>query len=308
MEEESLAVVIDNGSSLFKAGFAGDDSPRSVFPSFVGRPRNAEVEARMAGAVQKDYIGGEAEAIRAQLALNYPIQRGRVINWDDMEKLWHYTFYNELRVAPEEHPVLLAGPRGIRTRHELEKVTQIMFETFNTPGMYVSDPEALAMYATGRITGVCIDCGDGLSRAVAMFEGYLIPHSALELDVGGSDLNFFLNKMLTGQGWSFTRSAELEIVRELKEKLCYVALDFEREVATAAWSSALEKSYELPDGQVITIGNERFRCPEALFQPLFLGMESAGIHETTFNSIMKCDVDIRKKLVSLIEGVVWLPR
>uniref|UniRef100_A0A9L0JNQ2 Actin n=1 Tax=Equus asinus TaxID=9793 RepID=A0A9L0JNQ2_EQUAS len=232
VDDDVAALVVDSGSGMCKAGFAGDNAPGTVFPSIVRCPRQ---QAVMVGMGQKDfYVGDEVQSKRGSLTLKY--ENGIITNWDDMEEIWHHTFYNKLCAAPRSTPcwslTLCPSTRG-------------------TPS---PTPSCVWTWLAG-------------------------PHE----DPHGERLQLHSD-------------AEREIVRDIKEKLCYGALDFEQKMATAAASSSLEKSYELPDGQVITMGKERLRVPEALFQPSFLGMESSSIHETTLNSIVKCDVDIRKDL------------
>lgn len=290
----SCPLVFDNGSGMCKAGFSGDDAPRSVFPCIIGRPKH---DMCMVGLNEQDtFVGDEAQVRRGILTLSYPLHHGIVTNWDDMEKIWHYTFYNELRVNPEEHPVMLTEA-PMNPKSNREKITQIMFEQFNVPAMYISIQAVLTLYAAGRTTGVVMDSGDGVTHFVPIFEGFSLPHAICRLDIAGRDLTDFMQKLLMERGYNLTSSAEREIVREIKEELCYVSQNYIEEMAK---NENIDQPYEMPDKKIITIGNERFRCPEVLFTPSLIGKENKGIHFCLFDTVMKCDIDLRKDLFNNI--------
>jgi len=175
-------------------------------------------------------------------------------------------------------------------------MTEIMFETFNVPSYYLAIQAVLSLYSSGRTTGLVLDAGDGVTHTVPIYEGYALPHAIERNDLAGRDLTAYMIKLLNEIGLNLASSAEGEIAKRIKEELCYVALDPVAETEAYKNASAHNKQFELPDGQVITVGSQRWRCPEALFNPLVLGKEMPAFHKITIDSILKCDFDVRKEL------------
>ena len=307
MADPGTPIVFDNGSGRLKAGFSGEDGPRSVFSCLIGRPRRQGIMPGMPSA--DTFVGDEAQAHRAFLTLSYPIEHGIVVDWAGMEKVWHHAFYNELRVSPDEHPVLLTEA-PLNPLANRERMVRSMFETFQVPAVYVELQAVLSLYSAGRTTGVVLDSGDGVTHVVPIYEAYPIPHAILRLNLAGRDLTEYMVTLLTERGYSFTTTAEREIVRDIKEKLAYVALDFEHDMQRSEESQELERDYELPDGNMLTISNERFRCAEALFRPMLLGKEAPGVHQCLHDCVKACDLDVRRDLyhnIVLSGGTTMFP-
>lgn len=294
---ENLIVIIEIGSGYVKAGTVEEQWPRAVFPCVVGRPKMPGI---MVGMDNKDcYIGEEALAKRGVLAIKYPVEHGIVTNWDDFQQILHHVFYNELRVTPEESNVIITEA-PLNPKANREKLTQILFETFNVPAAYILNTAVASLHGYGKTTGLVVESGDGVTHVVPVVNGHAVSQAILRLDLGGRDLTDYLVVLLAEIGESFTTSAEREIVRDIKEKLCYVAVDFEEERIKYAESSVHDVVYELPDGNTVNFGNQRFRAPEALFKPSIIGKESAGLHQLVYEAIMKSDAGVRHDLCANI--------
>ena len=233
--------------------------------------------------------------------LKHPIEDGIVNSWDDMEKIWHHTFYNELRVAPQDRPVLLTEPphnkenaKCMKTNRE--KMTQVMFETFSTPALYVANKAVLALYSNGRTDGLVLDSGHSATHSVPIYEGYALPYCTYRIELGGKDVTKRLAEKLVSSGYSFSTTAEMDVVRDIKEKLCYVSSDYSKE-----YSKCEQKSFKLPDGQCINIGSEMFQSPEMLFLGYDIhnfnfrrDLNPLGVHEAIYKSSQAWDLNHRR--------------
>ncbi|KAJ5075711.1 actin-10-related [Anaeramoeba ignava] len=294
-QEPFQTVIIDNGSYLTKVGFAGEDEPKIAFETIVGRIRSPH-SILVGMNIRDSYIGEEAKKKRGILMMRYPVQNGIITDWDNIEKIWFHSFYNELRVAPEEHPVLLTEP-PLNPKLNREKTIQIMFETFDVPALYLANQSVLSLYQSGRKSGIVVHIGDGFSSVVPVYEMFALNHAIIKQNLAGKDLTEYLVNMLNEKGNQFFTSREIEMVNDIKEKLGYVAYDFDEEMQFSKQSiSSVQKDYELPEQDIIQIGNERFKCCEALFNPHLIEREEKGIHQMIYDSIMKCSDEMKTDL------------
>mmetsp|Transcript_3807 Transcript_3807/g.3553 ORF Transcript_3807/g.3553 Transcript_3807/m.3553 type:complete len:168 (+) Transcript_3807:346-849(+) len=166
-------------------------------------------------------------------------------------------------------------------------MTQIMFEVFNVPCLFVQQQAVLAMYSSGRTTGLVLDSGEGVSNSMSIYEGYSIPNSIERIELAGSHITKYLQGLLKGKNKNLSTEAGLETVKDIKEKLCFVAQqDFDIAMKQSVHDGSVEKAYDLPDKTTITVEDQRFQCPEILFQPGHAGYEMSGVHKYVYDSII----------------------
>lgn len=205
--------------------------------------------------------------------------------------------YAHLHVGQDTRHALLL------TRHMFDPVAdaahfvQFAIESLNASDVSLVTQPVLTLYANGRTDGVVLDCGDGVTQVVPVFEGYAIDNATLRQDLAGNDVSLTLRTMLTNRRPEAAH-VDLETSREIKEKLCFVSSNFDQEVETS--SNKFTRSYALPGGDVINVGEERFRSPEILFNPSLIGSEYLGLSKLVHKSVSACPIDLRGHLLERI--------
>ncbi|VFQ86681.1 unnamed protein product [Cuscuta campestris] len=350
--DEVSAIVVDLGSITCKAGYAGEDAPKAVFPSIVGSIDQMEVDNpdnpdNNSGPIpdskskgkRKLYVGSQALGFRRDhMEAISPIKDGVVADWEIVDNIWDHAFRECLLIDPKEHPMLLAEPCS-NTQQQREKAAELMLEKYQVPALFLAKNAVLTSFASGRATSLVVDSGGGSTTIAPVHDGYVLQKAVCTSPIGGDMLTESLMKSLEQKGvfikprYSFKRKeirpGEFQIVdldfpntTESYKLFCQkaIASDIKECVCRApdtpyddsSYSNIPMTSYELPDGQTIEIGADRFKIPDILFNPSLVqtipGMESfsetagslRGLPQMVIESINKCDVDIRRELYSSI--------
>lgn len=287
---KTSAVVIDMGTGTCKVGFAGQARPTYTVASIIGcQPKKSATKGK---PVLETFIG-DAARMRPELALVQTVRHGIVLDWDAAELIWRHVVEHDLRVSTQDHALLFSDPPFSPTTNR-EKLVEVAFESLRSPAMYVASQAVLSVYAHGRVSGLVVDTGHGVTSTVPVFQGYHLPHAMQRLDLAGAHLTAFLAEVLLETRLPLGQQ-DLDAVENIKHRYCYVAADFQKEQARpeqASWQSV-----ELPDGRTVTLSKELSQCPELLFSPPEMpGLAPAGIATMAKQSLHKVAPEVRPDL------------
>lgn len=285
MSDYRTPIVVDLGSHFIKAGFSGDDSPTVVFPTVVGRPNTQGLGA------ERYYIGDETIMKQNLLALSRPIVDGVITGWDDFKIILEYLFFNQLRVDPTQHPVLVTE-RSFNPLENRRMLAQVLFEHFNVPAMYIANSAVLGLLAVGKTDGLVVDSGYDVTDITPVCQGFAIPGASARLHLGGRHVTDYLSKSLNQLGYSAVVPRH-EIVENIKKGLCFLVPSID------AIETNADYDYELPNGEFIIIGKEQMQAPEVLMRPTLIGSDSHGIPELLFQ-VAGSDLLLRRTMYANI--------
>mmetsp|Transcript_18300 Transcript_18300/g.39434 ORF Transcript_18300/g.39434 Transcript_18300/m.39434 type:complete len:391 (-) Transcript_18300:149-1321(-) len=303
-----VPVICDTGTGVIKAGFASEKVPSVEFPNLVGRQlKRYDAVTDTDTTTSKLLVGDDANKSRASLQLTRPIADGKVADWNDMEAVWDYT-WDKLGITCSEHQVVQTEA-ALNPRANREKMAEVMFEKYGFAGLNVATQAVLALNSQGMETGFAVDSGDGVTHLVPVAFNMVEPNLVQRVNLAGRHVTEHFMKLLRVAGHALNPETDFETVREMKQKLCYVAHDVEAEKKLARETTVVGKQYTLPDGSIIRVGSERFMAPELLFTPADMGND-IGLPQMIFNTIRKTDMDLQKgyfKSIVLSGGTTMFP-
>ncbi|KYQ91606.1 actin [Tieghemostelium lacteum] len=280
---DNVPIVIDHGSHSMKVGWAGDDSPRFTIESVIGRPKYKLVMPHNASGPKQIYVGKDAIQRRSILNIDDQLTRGVVNSMEDIQFLYNQ-IYDDLGCNSAEHPVFISQSPML-PKHNSEAILQMFFELFQVPSIQMALDGMLALYSNGCTTGTLLDIGHGNCSLLSFQEGYTSHSLIHKFPLSGQDINNTLSNLLTERGYQIEDQI---LLSDIKEKFCTTSLNYKKDTKIAN-----ERFYELPDGNKVILDSERYRCTEILFQPSLVGVDSVGISNFLYESIMKMDIDCR---------------
>ncbi|MCP4763683.1 MAG: hypothetical protein GY870_18070, partial [archaeon] len=293
---EEYVVIIDIGGGFTKVGFAGEETPRAIFPTITGKEKYKNVMVGSGGV--ETYVGEDCAKMRGVLKTSYPISRGNILDWDAYFAVLTHIFYNVLRIDPSKAHIIYAES-ALTPLQNKQYIARVLFETYKAKSIYIASAPILSLFSTGLTTGIVVESGEGLTWVVPIVNGKIAFQAVQKLTLAGLDVNEYLKTLLLTNGISLSgTSAEREILREIKEKNCFIALNPE-EVTNNRKNEM--NNYVLPDGETVQIGMDvRVNGPEIIFHPELLGYNIYSIQQAIIAAVSKVDRNYWRTLLQNI--------